>query len=525
MLTPLTICFGKLIARRLPRRHTQRMTRYIRLALPLTLSLALAAASADAARRARQPHTLTAGDAVVVTEIPLAEKTALQSAWTQLGPGGVLEARAVVTGEVCPLIFIDLQRSQMQQRAAADGKFPKLCWAALPAGTRQAALAFPVQKNRPPSSGAAEEIWKAWIEKETGIPLPGPLAGEAERQLWRDRIAAAVKYDTVPLPLSVSDPTRIVVFGDSGCRIKGELLQDCRDSGKWPFARIAAEAARLKPDLVLHVGDYVSREMACPANAPVCTGMPYGDNWQSWNADFFAPATPLLAAAPWVIVRGNHEDCSREGSGWLRLLGPAEFDPAAPCNSHVAPYSIPLERQTLVVMDDSSAPEQSLDAAMIPVFRQELAALAGAKAPAWLLLHRPIWAPISGPLGIPVGGSQTMIAAAGKNGLPPALELMLSGHIHSIELINYEPGDHVPPQIVAGSGGDLLTPTPTHLRGTVFQGDSGVQVADGVSLHGFGFLLMTRMEGGWRIDVYDPHGQIERQCFFRNGRLGCPVRR
>ncbi len=37
-------------------------------------------------------------------------------------------------------------------------------------------------------------------------------------------------------------------------------------------------------------------------------------------ADFFTPTAPLLAAAPWVMVRGNHEVCNRAGQGWYRYL-------------------------------------------------------------------------------------------------------------------------------------------------------------------------------------------------------------
>jgi hypothetical protein len=412
---------------------------------------------------------LVAALPVQAAAVPAQAETAVKSAWVQYGPGGVLEARAVVAGDACPGIVFDLKPAVMQKRAAASAEFPTLCAAAIPPGTKLAALAEPL----------------------------------------------------MALPLPAGDPTRIVVFGDSGCRIKGELLQDCRDPQKWPFARIAAEAARLKPDLVLHLGDFVSREAPCPANAASCTGMPYGDAWEAWAADFFDPAAPLLAAAPLVIVRGNHEVCSREGAGWLRLFGPQAYDPAAPCSDHVAAYSIALAKQSLVVMDDSAAPETSVAEEQVPVLQQELAALS--QAPAWLLMHRPIWAAITGPLGLPVGGSQTMIAAAGTSGIP--VSLMLSGHIHTFEAINYNPDNHVPPQIVAGTGGDLLTPAPSNLRGTIFQGSSGVRVRDGISQDGFGFLLMTRNGDAWRIDLYDPQGLIVRTCNFRSGRVDCPVRR
>ena len=467
--------------------------------LLLALVLAATTTSADAARRAHhrttQPPPNTV-QTVAVTAISVAPEGSLKSKWTEVGPDGVLEARAVVAGTACPVIFIDLQRLVMKRRTAADDKFLSVCAQAIPAGTKQAALAFTLHQAPSPPDGAPQDVSRDWI-----------------------------KYDVVPLPLPVSDPQRIVVFGDTGCRIKGKSVQDCSDPAKWPFARIAAEAARLKPDLVIHVGDYLYRESACPPDFAGCAGTPFGDNWPTWDADFFAPAKPLLAAAPWVMVRGNHEDCQRAGPGWLRLLGPTAYDPAAPCAAHLAPYTIPLGALDLVVMDNADAPDSSVAETSVPAYRQELAALGQAKAPSWLVLHEPIWAAITGPLGVPAGGNLTMITAAGNTGIPAPIELMLAGHIHSFEAINYGREPHVPPQIVAGFGGDLLDETPSHLRGAVFQGDSGVRVSDGISIGGFGFLVMTKTETGWTIDVHDWQGRIERQCVFRAGRVDCPTRR
>jgi hypothetical protein len=107
--------------------------------------------------------------------------------------------------------------------------------------------------------------------------------------------------------------------------------------------------------------------------------------------------------------------------------------------------------------------------------------------------------------------------------MPANVTLMLSGHIHTFEAINYN--QPVPPQIVAGNGGDDLLTTPRNLRGTQFQGLSGITVADGLSVGGFGFLLMTRGAEGWTVDLYDQAGQSKGQCQFRDGarpRVDCP---
>ena len=402
---------------------------------------------------------------------------AADSAWVQATANGY-EARLVTTEATCPVLHTAGGESPMKVRAPATGDFPLICAAAIPAGTTSATVA--------------------------GIVLPVPVA----------------------------DPQRILVLGDTGCRIKGAALQACNDPAAWPFPQLAAAAAGLKPDLVIHVGDYLYRESACPPGNAGCAGSPWGDNWITWAADFYTPAAPLLAAAPIVLVRGNHEDCSRAGPGWERLQGPGM---AEPCTLHDPLYTVALGKLTLAVLDDAVSGETDLDRATARIYAEELAgltnlSLAKAPTPIWLIHHRPIWAAISGPLGIPVGGNFTLIEAASINAargaalIPKSVELMLSGHIHSFESINYTQG--VPPQIVAGNGGDNLDVTPKNLRGAQFLGHSGVTVADGLSVGGFGFLLMTRGEAGWTIDLYDSAGTKTRTCRFsegRPGRLDCPA--
>ena len=330
------------------------------------------------------------------------------------------------------------------------------------------------------------------------------------------------------LPTLVRDPERILILGDTGCRIKGNYVQACNDPIGWPFAGLAKAAADLKPDLVIHLGDYLYRESACPEGNAGCAGSPHGDNWASWNADFFAPAAPLLTAAPWLIVRGNHEDCSRAGLGFQLLLGPVAFDPAVPCSDHFLPYVAMVGEQAIAVMDNASASDTSVVDNSVAIYVADFEALkaianVGTGRQLWLAAHRPIWAAIRGPLGIPIGGNATLIKAAGDLSAFAAISLMLSGHIHAFEALNYEA--KIPPQIVAGHGGDKLDSTPADLRGAIFQGHSGILVKDGVSVDGFGFLMMTRMrpDVGWAIQLYDSSGTPKTQCQLAAGRLDCAI--
>ncbi len=390
-------------------------------------------------------------------------------AWVQAVTSGGYEARLITSDTTCPMLKSDKGDVTMAVRAPENGAFPLTCAAPIPPGAANASIA-----------GAS-------------LPLPAAL------------------------------PNRILVLGDTGCRIKGSALQACNDPAAWPFPSVAAAAAKLKPDLVVHVGDYLYREEPCPAGNAGCAGSPSGDNWPSWQADFFAPAAPLLGAAPWVVLRGNHEDCQRAGLGFLRLLGPDAFDPR--CNPHLAPLLVSLGGVTLAAMDNADAPDTSIDDKLVPIYEKEFRDLAAKPAPVWYVGHRPIWAAISGPLNLPIGGNATIIAAETTAPLPPNVALMLSGHIHTFEAINYD--GKIPPQIVAGNGGDNLDITPLDLKNAVFQGHSGVGVKDGLSVGGFGFLMMTRREKDWAIDLYDAQGNTKGQCVFTPGvdavgRVDCP---
>src|SRR5262249_12897942 len=98
--------------------------------------------------------------------------------------------------------------------------------------------------------------------------------------------------------------------------------QDCNDPSQWPFEALATQVAAERPDLVVHVGDYLYREAQCPVGASGGAKSPWGDTWLTWAADFFRPGRKLLEAAPWIVVRGTHELCSRNGMGYAILLDP-----------------------------------------------------------------------------------------------------------------------------------------------------------------------------------------------------------
>jgi hypothetical protein len=360
-------------------------------------------------------------------------------------------------------------------------------------------------------------------------PVPDGLKPACELALPATARRAIAKTSsgnqTVPLPRN--DPARVIVLGDTGCRIKGARVQDCNDPALWPFAQVAASAAASKPDLVIHVGDYLYREDPCPVGKQKeCGGSlpgaaaPAGDNWNAWNADFFAPAAKLLAAAPWAFARGNHEDCRRSWRGWFYYLDPRPW-PVSGCLTYSPPYLVRLGKFELFMLDSAAVNEDVAGPAQVSEFAAQLAALAPSNA--WLVDHHPFWGfktdenggkiapvPISAPL-----------SAAWDRAKPSGITMILSGHVHLFELLNF---DTRPPQLVAGDGGTMLAGAlPQSLNGISVEGGAMVS---GQSRHEFGYTVLERSgpEGSrvkWKLSLTNAQGHALASCSIEKNRAAC----
>ena len=393
-----------------------------------------------------------------------------QFRWVEYVPGG-LEARAVTEEAACPAATIDGAAATMTERSAPGDRYPvRACSLPLPAGATQVTVA--------------------------GIPMPLPKA----------------------------HPNRIVVIGDTGCRLKGDQVQACNDMSEWPFRLGADMGADFKPDLVLHVGDMHYRESACPVGNKGCAGTPFGDSWDVWKVDFFKPGESLLAAAPWIMVRGNHEECERGGKGWARTVDPFPFDPAtglAGCLGPAKPYTVDIGGVTVVVMDVSTSSEKVNDK-QVEWYKPQFELAKSIPGPVWFAFHRPIWALDSVKHNEPAGDNRTLAAAA-RDSLAPNVQALLSGHHHTFELMTYE--QDLPLQIVSGHGGDDLSPhAPTVVKGLQI---NGVTVKDGLGRPGvFGFSTMERSPDdtsglNWVLTGYDTHGRVIARCEIKGRNAAC----
>jgi hypothetical protein len=389
---------------------------------------------------------------------------ASESSWVQYGPGG-LEARVLTEGPKCPSLSIDGRSLLMTLRAPPHDQFPnRVCALALPKGV------------------------------------------------------TSVKLGQVNLPLPRAIPQRILLIGDTGCKFEWPKGQDCHEADQWPFQLSSEYGAKLKPDLVIHLGDLHYRRPGCKALAD-CGKIRSGDTADVWDTDFFEPARALLAAAPFVFVRGNHEMCETGGIGWSRALDPYPNPSGDGCLAPAKPFTIDLGHLTLVVMDVSIAADDHADRAEVEWFRQQFASLPklAPKGPVWLAFHRPIWAAAATVLGVPFGYNKTLAEAA-KGMLPANVDAFLSGHQHTFQVLNYV--EDLPVQIVSGHGGAALHRlAPSDPTGLAI---NGVHVKAGLGTPGrFGFAMLERTSEGWSIKNYATNGEVLASCRFQGRSLDC----
>ena len=392
--------------------------------------------------------------------------------WVQYGPNG-LEARAVTDAPSCPTVTIDGHAATMRQRSAPGEHYPV---------------------------------------RGCATPIPAT--------------AKLVTMNGIPLPLPKPRAERILIMGDTGCRLKGaDRAQACHDMREWPFRLGAAMSADFKPDLVIHVGDMHYRETPCPENNLGCAGSPYGDTWQVWKEDFFDPGQSLLSAAPWVMVRGNHEECGRGGIGWARTLDPYPYDQKRGrdgCLGPQQPYKVDLGGLTLLVMDVSTADEPRVNEQQVAFFRPQFESAKHIQGPVWFAFHRPIWAIEYFVKGQPAGDNKTLAAAA-RGALTPNVQAILSGHHHVFEVLKYK--NDLPLQIISGHGGNELSLDVPAPIGQVVNDET---IVAGLARPGiFGFAMIEREKGDtsatkWMLTGYDRRGQPIGTCKLDGRNLTCP---
>jgi hypothetical protein len=432
------------------------------------------------------------------------------AAYMLLGPDGQRIARVVTEIKDCPALFVDGKVVEMQVR--------------VPAGTAPLRITASKPEFSKPSAFPAT-VCDALIA----------------------RGAKDVSVHGRPIPLPPKTIKRIVVIGDTGCRIKAadNAVQPCDDPKAYPFAEIAAAAAAWKPDIVLHVGDYLYRENPCPDGNAACAGTPWGYGLDAWRADFLDPAAPLLKAAPWIAVRGNHESCNRAGQGWRRLLDTAPFSAETSCDDPAndmhgdfsVPYAVPLGDGAQIVNWDTSdagykafAPDDPHVAAYLANI-EAIDALASQMPHTILTNHHPVLGVSAGrakdgkmQLGPANKSLAEILAKTDPNLYPVGVDLLLSGHVHVYEQLSF--GGKYPSQIVTGFSGtqEDIVPLPEVLPDKSDPVPGASPDAFSSWIDGFGFMTMERTgAASWKAEIHDRAGKVVNHCTIKGRISKCAV--
>ncbi len=429
-----------------------------------------------------------------------------------LGANGVPVVRALTHSAQCPMLTVDDQNVVMDVRAKAETIPQRLTMS-------------------DPADSKPSEFQVLTCEKT--IPI--------------DTHSASVAGQVLPLPKH--DFTRIVVIGDTGCRLKKseKAYQACNDPAQYPFAQVAQQAAAWKPDLVIHVGDLLYRENQCPDGVAGCKGSPWGYGWDAWNADFFAPSRVLMQAAPWAMARGNHESCLRAGQGWWRFIDPRPLVAGQDCNDaanddtgdYSDPYAIPLGGDAQLIMLDTAntagkpIPEGDIREVKYRDMYHKLEALSQNASYNIGVNHHPILGFAAkkdkkGNIKLLPGneGLQSVFSKINPLMLPPRVNAMLSGHVHLWQEVSFS-SPH-PTQFVAGFSGTEEETVP--LPATLPEGATPAvgAVVDHFSSWntGFGFMTMERTSTAsnqWLVKVWNSKGQQVNTCHIEGKNSVCDI--
>lgn len=441
---------------------------------------------------------------------PTPDTAADSTAFVVLGEQGVPVARVLTAASQCPLIRLDGHEVRMDVRVEA-GTIPL----------------------RPTRSAPADS-------KPSVFPLT-----TCEKILPAHTLSASIDGRTLPLP--VANAQRIVVIGDTGCRLKksDSAYQPCNDTSDYPFASIATAAAAWKPDLVIHVGDFHYRENACPEGNAGCAGSAWGYGWDAWRADFFQPGAALLRAAPWVMVRGNHESCGRAGQGWWRFLDPRPLQAGRDCNAEVNDelgdfsdaYAVPLGGDAqLIVLDTSNTtggpiPQGDIREAKYRALYRQVDVLSQRAEYNIGLNHQPILGfsarkDKTGKVTVLPGnqGIQSVFGPLSALILPPRVNAMLSGHIHLWQQVSFS-SPH-PTQFITGFSGTMeeTVPMPDTLPPGVTPAPGAVVEHFSSWTNGFGYMTMERSGARqWDVKVWDTAGRQVNACRIEGSKSVCEI--
>ncbi|HEU5023785.1 MAG TPA: metallophosphoesterase [Spirillospora sp.] len=356
--------------------------------------------------------------------------------------------------------------------------------------------------------------------------------------------AATVHPGNLQLPLPdwpvAGRPRRIAVIGDAGCEVASPVAgsaanQDCLKG--WPLHTLATHAAaQSRPDLVVHVGDYVYREQPQAADdaSAGCDAQGQAADWGCLVKDFLRPAEPLLGEAPFVFARGNHEVCTPgkvgRGAEWFRYLAttPQKDNECYTLpQPQVEPEQINAGTLHFVLFDSSSADDgtqpDKTQAGLYAKWFDEVNDLA-ANHPThdyFLITHKPLWTVKQASSTAVTWTNPTLasgLAHSAKKALAPNVRLVLSGHLHLYQMLDFAKSTR-PPQLTVGSSGTTLDTAPddTKVMGKTVDGET---VKNSISHDVHGYAMLVDKAGRWHLTFRDSSGTAwPPDCALGNGTI------
>ncbi|VVH67353.1 hypothetical protein BSPLISOX_1085 [uncultured Gammaproteobacteria bacterium] len=335
----------------------------------------------------------------------------------------------------------------------------------------------------------------------TAMQLRAPKAMNfpAVCELLVSRDTRSIKIQQQALPTLPSEVNRIAILGDTGCRINKAKVQACNDVKAWPLHLLNLNVTLHAPDIILHVGDYLYRETPCPVGDKGCQGSPSGYNWDTWNADWFAPANQLFQSSVIALSRGNHEECGRAQNGWLRYLSPWEYPKAGqPCAEMEKPYILKLKGVNYIMFDSSYGQDDQTSDAQLALYKEAVAQLKIDKNSTNIFLtHRPMWTYNKVKSKYYYGNLTQQIAF---KDLLPNHTLFVAGHAHYLEALDMQTDYD---QLIIGNSGTALVKVDNAMKKNV---DIGKHKANFVySRSGFGYGILTNAGKTFRFHDQDRH--------------------
>jgi len=310
---------------------------------------------------------------------------------------------------------------------------------------------------------------------------------------------------------------KIVLIGDTGCRLKeskhGDSYQNCKDSKDWGYAAVIEKIAAEKPDLVIHVGDYHYREQC--SEGKICRNYTetIGYGWKAWEADFFQPSEKGFTSAPWLFIRGNHEDCNRAWEGY-KLLSEQTWE--QPCVAYEKTEYLQIGNLLIVNLDTASISDNPEKAENETFWEQQFKDIektitASGAQQVWLITHKPVTALVDDYKAGLVATNPHLQKAFAKTGLKNKIDFMIGGHIHNTQFLRAQ---DFPTQIVVGNSGTSLDSSQKFLdRDAILKTKFGgltikEYFSDTKSGHSFGYATLSKSVDGrnWELQFKDLEG-------------------